>query len=117
MKKEAVLVQFLAGVYDDAVVLEVIDKGLDALGSSPKQAIWVFLEKDFNVKRSELPRNIRQFNEGLQKIFGLGYKFLDTLFCHYLQEATGKKFPKNVCFVECVESLMETLNKENSAGA
>lgn len=95
---------------DNTLILEVIEKGLDALGTSPKQAIWIFLEKDFNVNRDELPENIKNFHEGLQKIFGLGYKFLDTLFCHYLQDATGKKFPKNLTFVECVESLSCTEN-------
>ena len=89
----------------NSMILEVIEKGLDALGTSPKQAIWVFLEKDFNVKRKELPGNIKDFHDALQKIFGLGYKFLDTLFCRYLEESTGKQFPKNQSFVECVESL------------
>ena len=92
-------------LYDGALILEVIDKGLDALGKSPKQAIWFLLEKDFKVNRNELPENIREFHEGLQKIFGLGYRFLDTLFCHYLEVATGKMFPKNQNFCECVENL------------
>ena len=91
--------------YNNATILEVIDKGLDALGKSPKQAIWILLEQDFNVNRNELPENIREFHEGLQKIFGLGYKFLDTLFCHYLQEATGENFPENMKFCDCVERL------------
>lgn len=85
--------------------MEAIDKGLDALGKSPKQAIWILLEKDFKVYRNELPENIREFHEGLQKIFGLGYRFLDTLFCHYLEEATGKKFQEGQNFCEIVEAL------------
>jgi hypothetical protein len=98
-------VPVLSSGCDNTLILQVIEKGLDSLGTTPKQAIWIFLEKDFNVKRDELPGNLKDFREGLQKIFGLGYKFLDTLFCHYLQEATGKKFQKNLTFVECVESL------------
>ncbi|MCW4015021.1 MAG: hypothetical protein NWF06_01500 [Candidatus Bathyarchaeota archaeon] len=96
--------------YVDTLILEVIEKGLDSLGNSPKRAIWVFLETDFNVKRNDLPGNIREFHEGLQKIFGLGYKFLDKLFCHYLQEATKKRFDENQCFADCVESLLESEN-------
>ena len=90
---------------DGALILDVIDKGLDVLGKSPKQAIWVFLIKDFKVNRNELPENIRVLDEGLQKIFGLGYRFLDTLFCRYLEKATGKTFSKDQNFCERVEFL------------
>ena len=78
---------------------------MDVLGKSPKQAIWVFLIKDFKVNRNELPENIRVLDEGLQKIFGLGYRFLDTLFCRYLEKATGKTFSKDQNFCERVEFL------------
>lgn len=93
-------------VCDNEMILRVIENGLDALGNSPKQAIWIFLENDYNVNRDDLPENIKAFSEGLQKIFGLGYKFLDVLFCHYLQEETGREFPENLTFVEIVESLV-----------
>lgn len=89
---------------DGEIVLKVIDKGLDSLGDSPKQAIWNFLENDNNLDKNGLPGNIKEFQIALQNIFGLGYNFLDALFCHYLEQATGKQFPKNQNFAECVES-------------
>jgi hypothetical protein len=92
-------------ISDTKLVLEVIDKGLTVLGTTPKQAIWSFLETDFNVKPDKLPKNIREFTEGLEKIFGIGYKFLDQLFCHYLEEATGKRFSKSKTFCEHIETL------------
>ncbi|PVX23982.1 MAG: hypothetical protein CW716_10985, partial [Candidatus Bathyarchaeum sp.] len=55
---------------------------------------------------NELPGNVREFQEVLQKIFGMGYNFLDTLFCHHLEKATGKKFQKNQSFCERVECLV-----------
>ncbi len=88
----------------NAIVVAVIEKGLDSLGNSPKQAIWTFLENDYNLDKTILPENIRAFQDALQKIFGLGYGFLDTLFCYYFEQATGNQFPKNQSFVECVES-------------
>jgi hypothetical protein len=92
-------------ISDNKLVLEVIDKGLTVLGNTPKQAIWSFLENDFGVKANQLPEEIRSFTEGLEKIFGIGYKFLDQLFCHYLEEATGNRFPKNKTFCEHIETL------------
>ena len=92
-------------LYDNTLILDVIDKGLDALGQSPKNAIWFLLENDFKLNRNELPENVRDFQEVLQKIFGMGYNFLDTLFRHYLEEATGKTFRKDQSFCDCVECL------------
>jgi hypothetical protein len=95
----------------NAIVLAVIEKGLDSLGDSPKQAIWTFLENEYNLDKNELPQNIRAFQEALQKIFGLGYSFLDALFCHYFAQATGKQFSENQSFVECVESQFYNKSK------
>jgi hypothetical protein len=99
------LVPVMPTLSNNKLVLDVIDKGLTVLGNTPKQAIWSFLENDFNVKPDELPKNIRLFTGGLEKIFGMGYKFLDQLFCHYLEEATGKQFPKGKPFCEHIELL------------
>lgn len=93
---------------NDELILNVINKGLDALGESPKKAIWIFLEKEFNVS-SSLPLNVREFQEGMQKIFGVGYNFLDSLFCQFLKDATGNQFNNCTSFVECVEALQQQL--------
>ena len=102
---------FMPTISDDKLVLDVIDKGLTVLGKTPKQAIWSYLEKDFKVNPEELPKNIRAFTEGLEKIFGIGYKFLDQLFCHYLEEATGKQLTTNKTFCENIETMC-CLNSE-----
>lgn len=91
--------------FSDDVILEVIEKGLDSLGESPKKAIVYCLEENFHVHRDELPENIVKFEEALQKIFGLGYSFLETLFRQYLKEATGQDFHNCRSFAECVHSL------------
>ncbi|MCW4034209.1 MAG: hypothetical protein NWF03_02465 [Candidatus Bathyarchaeota archaeon] len=92
---------------NNELILNVINRGLDTLGESPKQAIWIFLEKEYNVSSTKLPLNVREFQEGLQKIFGVGYNFLDNLFCQFLKDATGKQFKNCKSFVECVEALQQ----------
>ena len=89
----------------DEDLLAVIDKGLDALGSSAKQALWYYLQKDFNFQPQSVPKNINDFQQALQKFFGIGYSFLDTLFKKYLQEVTGEQFSKDKSFAECVITL------------
>ncbi len=89
----------------DEIILETIERGFDALGESPKQAIWFCLEEKFGFNPKKVPKNIAAFQEALQKIFGLGYDFLDVLFRQYLHEATGEKFVNCENFTQCVAFL------------
>lgn len=89
----------------DEIILAVIDKGLASLGESPKQALWFCLEKDFNFDRNKVPENLEAFQQVLQRFFGLGYNFLETLFIRYLSEATGEDLSSQSSFVECVTRL------------
>ena len=89
----------------DEIVLQIIERGFDALGESPKQAIWFCLEEKFGFNRKKVPENLADFQAALQKIFGLGYSFLDVLFRKYLEEATGEKFHNCASFAECVSLL------------
>lgn len=89
----------------DELVLQVIERGFDALGESPKQAIWFCLEEKFGFNRKKVPENLKAFEEALQKLFGLGYDFLDVLFRQYLHEATGEKCHNCASFAECVSLL------------
>lgn len=95
---------FLADVFNNELLLEVIECGLDSLGESPKKAVWIVLEEQFNIDRNEISSNIKEITNALQNIFGLGYNFLDTLFKQKLEDLTGKVF-KNKNFLESVDSL------------
>jgi hypothetical protein len=89
----------------DEIILAVIDKGLASLGESPKQALWFCLEKDSNFDRNKVPENLEAFQQALQRFFGLGSNFLETLFIRYLSEATGEDLSSQSSFVECVTRL------------
>ena len=89
----------------DEIVLDVIDKGLAELGESPKRAIWYCLEKDFKFERRKLPEKLEAFEEALQKLFGLGYIFLESLFLKHLHNATGEDLQGYKTFADCVRSL------------
>jgi hypothetical protein len=89
----------------DETVLEVIDKGLSALGESPKQALWHCLENDFKLDREKVPAHLEVFEQYLQNFFGLGYRFLNSLFKNYLGEATGENFAGCQSFSDCVNWL------------
>jgi hypothetical protein len=90
---------------NDEIILQAIDQGLSALGNGPRQALWFFIETDSKISRQKVPENVEEFEQALQKVFGLGYKFLDSLFRNYLSSATGENLSEYPSFATCVKSL------------
>lgn len=86
------------------LILDVFERGLDSLGESPKKAIWFVLEEQFNVNRNECPINVKKITDALEKIFGLGYTFLDAILKQHLEDLTGTTCQKK-CFLDSVEFL------------
>ncbi len=75
-------------------LLEAVDESLSSLGESSKQAIYYHLEKSFNIEKQEIPNNVESFVCALEKIFGLGANFIETLIVARLSEKveTGSKW-------------------------
>lgn len=76
----------------DKLLLEAVDEGLSSLGESSKQAIYFHLAKSFSIRRTEIPLEIEEFAKAIEKIFGLGANFLETLIMKRLHEKTGGEF-------------------------
>lgn len=74
----------------EKLLLKAIDEGLSSLGNSPKHAVYFYIEKKFNVKKREIPCKTEEFVDALEKIFGLGAKFLEILIIRRLYEKVGQ---------------------------
>jgi hypothetical protein len=57
---------------------EAIDEALTSLGEPVKNTLYLQLEHNFNVQRSEIPNHIKEFSDFLSKVFGLGAAHLET---------------------------------------
>ncbi|MDH5450178.1 MAG: hypothetical protein OEX77_04635 [Candidatus Bathyarchaeota archaeon] len=79
----------------EGLLLNAIDEGLSALGESPKRVVYFYLEKKFNINRREIPDKIEDFVEALEKIFGLGAKFLQILIIKQLYQKIEKNLEWN----------------------
>lgn len=73
-------------------LLEAIDEGLSSLGESAKEALYFHLERNFNVKKREIPKKIGAFTKAMEKILGLGANFLEILIMKRLYEKIGGTF-------------------------
>ena len=54
------------------IFAEAVEEALDTLSESGKQAVLYYIEKNFSIKKEEIPNKPEAFAEALQKIFGLG---------------------------------------------
>jgi hypothetical protein len=78
----------------ESYLLEAVDESLSSLGESSRQAIYYHLEKSFSIGKQEIPNNVESFVSALEKIFGLGANFIETLIVTRLNEKveTGPKW-------------------------
>jgi hypothetical protein len=99
----------------DKLLLEAIDDAMASMGESPKQAIYYHLEKVFNVKKQEIPCKIEEFILAIEKLFGMGANFLESLILKGLYEMGGVKGKeesfKNLTFVEIVAAVKQTMEQ------
>ncbi len=91
------------------LLLEAVDEGLSSLGDSAKLAIYVYLEKNFKIKKQQIPNKINEFTNAIEKIFGNGARHLEIQIMKCLYEKVGhdfKYFPKkdDLLFTEYIEA-------------
>jgi hypothetical protein len=73
----------------DKLLLDSIDEALLSLGESAKQAIYFHIEHNYQVTRNQIPQNLKQFQTALEKIFGVGSRYLEILIMKKLYAGIG----------------------------
>jgi hypothetical protein len=73
----------------DKCLQSAIDDALLSLGDSVRQAIYFHIEKSFNVPKDSISEELEQFQAGLEKIFGIGARFLEILIMKNLHAKLG----------------------------
>lgn len=76
----------------EKLLIQAVDDGLSSLGESSRQAIYFHLERNFNIKKKEIPNKIWNFADAIKKIFGSGADFLEILIMKSLYEKVGGIF-------------------------
>ena len=100
----------------DTVFLEAVDEALATLGDSARQSIYFHLEKEFHVARCDIPRKLGAFENGIERIFGSGARFLEILIMKKLYEKVGSPLlydeRKDLVFSDYVKAAKQgMLNK------
>ena len=105
----------MTGKSFEEILLEAVDEALASLGESAKQSIYYHLEEKFKIPQEEIPNRIEDFVEGLEKIFGIGARFLEILIMKKLYDRIGKPLEwnedKEFAFVNYVEAARQSFRK------
>jgi len=91
------------------LLLSAVDESLSCLGEFPKQLIYVQLEKEFDIKKGEIPYKIGKFGRALERIFGQGASFLEIQIMKHLHSKTNCTFewrePEHFYFARYVATI------------
>jgi len=73
----------------DRLLLGSIDEALLSLGESARQSIYFHIERNYHVDREEIPQELEQFQTALERIFGIGARFIEILIMRRLYRKIG----------------------------
>ena len=94
------------------VLLIAIEEGLSSLGNSPREAIFYHLETSFQLKKEDIPMNLTEFEEAIEKMFGPGTTYIEKLITKRLYERLGPNFEDSETnsLLVCVEDAKRQLS-------
>jgi len=94
----------------ERILLDAVDETLGTLGESIREAVYFHLETKFSVNKQTICKDPSAFSEGLEKIFGMGAKFIEKTIVECLcKKIKYKPNPelKNQSFAEKIQKLKE----------
>lgn len=101
----------------EQILLEATDSALASLGESARQSIYYHLEKTFNLPKQDIPRHPKDFENGLEKIFGAGAKYIEILIMKQLFQKVGHRLKLNeeteLEFTDYVTAVKKNLKRKN----
>ena len=101
----------------DKLLVEAVNEAFSVLGESAKRSIYFHLENNFRIEKDDIPLEIAKFAEALEKIFGVGAKWLKIKIMKSLYRKVKKtkiyrwKQPEDFRFTKYVEMLKQNFLK------
>jgi hypothetical protein len=100
----------------DEILLKSIDEAFFSLGESVRQSIYFHLEEQFQIKRKQIPKNLKKFQDAIEKIFGSGARFLEILIMKNLYLKVGGSVQMDsVDFISYVNEVKQTYVKSKGS--
>jgi hypothetical protein len=104
----------------EKLFLDAVDSAFSSLGESARQSIYFHLESELKIAKNEIPHRLEDFENGLERIFGEGNRFLEILIMKKLYEKMGAEGNilkwdegKEFSFVDYVKAAQQHFSKKN----
>jgi hypothetical protein len=93
------------------ILLSAVEEGLLSLGKSPKESILFHLEDSFRIKKQNIPKNLPEFKNALEGLFGPGAPYIEKTIARRLHEKLGLEFEdsQSMDFLECVNDARKRI--------
>ncbi len=76
-------------------MLDAVDDGVGFLDKQGKAAMYIQVEKRFDLKREEIPEKLEVFSQALDGLFGYGAKIIETQIERNLSKKLDLEFEAN----------------------
>ena len=95
----------------ETILLEAIDEGLRVLGEGGKHMVFFYLERNYSIRKQDIPRNLEAFAFGLEKIFGAGAPVLEKMILKCIYSKLGLKYKEKEGqqFIDCIKKATQTV--------
>jgi hypothetical protein len=77
-----------------AIIIESVDESFASFSNLNKQAVYLHLEKTYNIKKEEIPCKMDKFTDAIEQMFGIGVKLVEMR----IIKALHKRIPEFVFF-------------------
>jgi len=103
----------------DELFLEALDEALLALGESARQSIYFHLADKFKIEKKAILSCLEAFECGLNRIFGIGARYIEILIMKKLYERVGKPLEleeeKELVFVDYINAAKQTFSRKEKS--
>jgi len=87
-------------------IILCVDAGLQVLGNGGKRVIYYYLEKNFMLKREDIPKKPKKFLKGLDLMFGeQGKDLIEKWIVEKLKITFNLKQQSKITFTKAVEMI------------
>jgi len=87
-------------------IILCVDAGLQILGNGGKRVIYYYLEKNFMLKRKDIPKKPKKFLKGLDSMFGeQGKDLIEKWIVEKLKITFNLKQQSKITFAKAVEMI------------
>jgi hypothetical protein len=104
--KAGIAVSLIGEIFDfQTTITECVDEGLKELGESAIKVVYFHLEKNFGIRKNEIPVKPMAFSQALHSIFGQGANVIERLIVQKIEEKFKLRLDPQTGLAEAIQAV------------